>query len=276
LWWNASHGFASYRHTGDNADLAGSLFHPAAFADFLFSQFAVFGPIFAGALLWLVLRPRDMAEPRARLLAAFAFPSLAMMLAIGLISRAEPNWAAPAYISATILVIAFLVRAGRGRLAAVSIALNLVATATMFGGRDALAAAGLALPAKYDPLHRLRGWRALGTAVGAALRDHPGLMLLADDRETLAALIYYVEPHPLDATKWSVLHRIKDQWDLTNDLANYPGRRFLLVSEHELIPEMRPSFAAIEKLQSLTIPLGPGAARHYTLYLARDFQGYRY
>jgi len=37
---------------------------------------------------------------------------------------------------------------------------------------------------------------------------------------------------------------------------------------------MEPSFAAIERLRPIAIPLGPGAARTYTLYIARDFKGY--
>jgi hypothetical protein len=38
---------------------------------------------------------------------------------------------------------------------------------------------------------------------------------------------------------------------------------------------MQPSFAAIERLRSVVIPIGPGASRSYTLYLARDFKGYQ-
>ena len=71
-----------------------------------------------------------------------------------------------------------------------------------------------------------------------------------------------------------VTSRIQDQWDLTNGLGKRFGESFLLVSEHELVNEMQPSFAAIDRLQSIVIPLGPGAARTYTLYIARDFKGY--
>jgi len=68
-----------------------------------------------------------------------------------------------------------------------AIAINLAAAVALFGAADALAAAGTAVPAKYDPLHRLRGWHVLGQDVGALLAAHPGLTLLADDRELLAA-----------------------------------------------------------------------------------------
>jgi hypothetical protein len=163
---------------------------------------------------------------------------------------------------------------GWRRLVVLSIALHLAAVGLLFTGRETLAAFGFQLPAQYDALRRLRGWRDLGSQVGTVLAAHPSLALFADDREVLAALIYYIRPHPLDAVKWKVISRVQDQWDLTNGLAKRVGDSFLLVSEHELVDEMRPSFASIDRLQSITIPLGPGAAHPYTLYIARDFRGY--
>jgi 4-amino-4-deoxy-L-arabinose transferase-like glycosyltransferase len=226
LWWNWSNGFVSYLHTLDNADLTGPLFRPASALAFFGSQFAVFGPLFFGVLIVLAVTPRSLATPEARLLAAFALPTLALMLIVGLLSRAEPNWAASAYPSATVLVVAWALRRGWCKLVAFSIALHLAAAIVLFTGYRTLAAAGIELPAEFDPLHRLRGWRELGSQVGDALAAHPGFKLLADDRELLAALIYYVHPHPYGAVKWDLLARVKDQWDLANDMRKYLGGKF--------------------------------------------------
>jgi 4-amino-4-deoxy-L-arabinose transferase-like glycosyltransferase len=275
FWWNWSHGFVSYIHTKDNAELSGALVHPDALVEFFGSQFVVFGPLLFAGLIVLIASPGALAEPRARLLAAFALPTLAMMIAVSFLSRANANWAAPTYVSATVLVVACVLRRGWRGLVAASIALHLVAAGLLFTGRDALAAVGISLPAQYDPLRRVRGWRELGAEVGQMLAAHPGLTLFADDREVLAALIYYVRPHPLGAVKWQLTRRIRDQWDLTNSLGRRLGSSFLLVSKHELIDEMRPSFAAIDRLQSIVIPVGPGEARSYTLYITRDFKGYQ-
>ncbi|MGH7123809.1 MAG: ArnT family glycosyltransferase, partial [Stellaceae bacterium] len=112
--WNLAHGFVSYRHTEANADITGFALHPGAFAEFLGSQFAVFGPAFFATLLVIVvLLRRVLRDSRAQLLAVFALPTLAMMIAVSLLSRAHPNWSAPTYISATILVVAFLIDHGR-------------------------------------------------------------------------------------------------------------------------------------------------------------------
>jgi 4-amino-4-deoxy-L-arabinose transferase-like glycosyltransferase len=276
FWWNWQHGFVSYVHVGDNAGMGEPLIHPEAFLEFFGSQFAVFGPLFFAALLILAASPRTLAEPRARLLAAFALPVLAMMLAVSFLSRAQPNWAAPAFVSATVLVVAWALSRGWRKLVIFSVALHLVVVALLFTGRETLAAIGVELPAKYDALGRLRGWRALGAMVSAELAAHPGLTLFTDDRETLAALVYYVRPRPFDAVKWKLKRGLaKDQWDLTNDLAKHRGENFLLVAQHQLIAEMRPSFAAIVPLRSVVVPVGPGASRNYRLYIARDFKGYQ-
>src|SRR6266849_2246629 len=275
FWWNWSHGFVSYRHLGDNAGMSEPLFHPDALLEFFGSQFAVFGPLFFAGLLVVAASRRTLSEPPARLLGSFALPVLAMMLAVSFLSRANANWAAPAFVSATVLVVAWALHRGWHKLVIFSVALHLAAAALLLTGRDAMAALGIELPAKYDALGRLRGWRALGSTVGAELAAYPGVTLFTDDRETLAALVYYVRPHPFDAVKWQLKSHAKDQWDLMNGLPKHRGESFLLVAEHQLIGEMRPSFAAIDRLHTIVIPLGTGASRAYTLYLARDFKGYQ-
>jgi hypothetical protein len=191
------------------------------------------------------------------------------------LSRAHANWAAPAYVSATVLIVAWLIQRGWRVVVIVSVGLHVAVATLVFGGYGALAALGVEPPGRYDALRPLRGWRALGAEVGAALKAHPGLKLLADDRETLAALVYYVRPHPLDAAKWQLTSRIKDQWDLRNPLTKYRGDSFLLVAAHDLVGEMRPSFAAIDPLGVAAVPAGGGSEQRYGLYLARDFKGYR-
>ncbi|HEX3954365.1 MAG TPA: glycosyltransferase family 39 protein [Stellaceae bacterium] len=273
LWWNWSNGFVSYLHVRDNAELTRDLLHPGAFAEFLASQFGVMGPLFFVALIGVAVRPRLLREPRARLLAVFSLPILAMMLLLSLLSRSQPNWAAPTYVAGIVLVVAWLLQREACVWLRASVALNLAAAVALFGMTDALAAVGVAVPAKYDPLHRLRGWRELGNQVAALLKAHPGLTLLADDRELLAALIYYVHPHPFGAVEWNPVPGITDQWRLTNNIGNHRGGDFLAVTVHGLVDQMRPDFAELTPLTTITTTTGPGGGTTYTIYLARNFHG---
>jgi Dolichyl-phosphate-mannose-protein mannosyltransferase len=275
LWWNWDNGFVSFRHLRANADLTAQLFHPVAFLRFLGSQFGVAGPLFFAAFVAILARPWRLADDRARLLAAFALPSLLLMLGLSLLSRAEPNWAAPAYVSGIVLVVARLLAGGWRRLLRLAIAIDIAAAVAVFGATDALAALGVTVPARYDPLHRLRGWRGLGERVGALLRAHPHLTLLADDRELLAALIFYVHPHPFGAVEWNPVPGITDQWRLTNSIADHRGEDFLAVTVHGLAGQMRPDFARLIPLTTITTATGPNGGRTYTVYIARDFLGNR-
>lgn len=273
LWWNWSHGFVSYLHVRDNAALGRSLFHPQSLAAFVAAQFGVFGPVFFAGLVALAAAPRNLAEPRARLLACFAFPVLALLALVALASHAEPNWAAPAYVAASPLVVAWGLRRGWRRAVAASIALNLAAALVVFGLGPAAAALGHPLPGKSDPLHRLYGWRRLGEQVSARLAAHPGAKLLADDREVLAALIYYVRPHPFDAAIWEPLGNVPDQWALTNNLASHIGEDFLAVTDLGHGDLMAREFAEFIPLGTITISPGPGGSRTYRLYLGRGYRG---
>lgn len=276
--WNAQHGFVSYHHTGENAASHGALFQPAHLLEFVASQFAVFGPIGFAVLLLIVFTARRALGSRpAVLLATFTLPTLAMMTVVSFITHAEPNWAAPVYVSAAILVCAWLLRGGRGRWIAAAVAIDLLAAVVVFTGYDVARAGGYTLPARYDMLHRLRGWRRLGIAISGILPQHPGALLLSDDREDLAVLMYYVHPHPFDALKWNGDSRqINDQFDLEAHPEADVRRDFVLVSHHpENIQRILDRFAAAGPVQHVIILLGGGASRDYVVRLLHDFKGYR-
>ncbi len=276
--WNLGHGFVSYRHTEQNAASHGALINPVNFIEFFFSQFGVFGPIFAACLLLIVLSARKSLAPRpAALLAVFALPTLAMMLVVSFISHAQPNWSAPAYVSAVVLVTSWLLQRGWRTALIASIALNLAAAVAAFSAQPAASALGYDLPGRYDPLHRLRGWSALGLDVSQLLQQHQGALLLSDEREDLAVLTYYVLPHPFDALKWNGENgKINDQFDLEADPARYIGKDFLLVSRHpENIQRIIDRFDGAGPVDHITVPLGGGEARIYVVRFLQGFRGYR-
>jgi hypothetical protein len=275
VWWNWTHGFATILHVRDNAGVSGFLVHPWGLGEFILSQFAAFGPLLFAGLIALSARPSRLAGPRERLLAVFSWPTLLVVLVISLVSRAQPNWAAPAYVSAVVLVVHAALARGWRWVLIFSIALHLTGALVVFSGSEVLAAAELPVPAKYDPLHRLRGWRHLGDAVGAALHEHPGLRLMADDRELLAALIYYVEPHPFDAVEWNPLPGVTDQWLLENNLRDHAGENFLAITENGLVDAMREDFNELTLLTTIDIHSGPAGGRHYVVYIARGYRGER-
>lgn len=273
--WNLTHQFVSYRHTEANANISGFALHPGALGEFVGSQFGVFGPIFFATLLVMVaLMRRALADRRAQLLAVFALPTLAMMIVVSLLSRAHPNWSAPTYVSATILVVAFLLERGREVLVKGSVILHAAAAVVLIGGHDIAHVVGWEIPGKYEPLHRLRGWATLGRAVTAELSAHPGDKLTSDSREVLAALAYYVEPRPTAVFKWNPGHTVHDQFDLSADAGTQVGANFLFVGPRSALGELPRYFAAVGSVGRITIPLGGGTTRDFFVADLRGFKGY--
>ena len=273
--WNLANGFATFRHTGDNANLGGRLFNPGELAEFAAAQFAVFGPVpmvMLLAALWVALRGGDGDRRR---LAFFVWPTLAVALAIAFLSRAHANWAAPAYVGATVLVAAWAVERGWRRLLGWSVAAHLLLAGIVMAGPPLLRQAGYELPARFDPWRRVRGWSDLGRAVTALRQAHPDAGLLVDSRLTLASLVYYVRPFAFDVVKWNPDGVASDHFELTTRLEPGADRSFVLVSTQPEPAGILARFAEAQPLGEIVVPIGPDRDRRHHAFLVRGFRGYR-
>ena len=275
LAWNLDHGWLSYLHTGDNANLAGPLFHPLKLAEFVGSQFGVFGPLLFGMfLVLLAARFRTLrADDRYWLLIAFALPQLAIIAVEALLSRAHANWAAVSYVSATVLVVAWCRRVPNLRLLLpISLGLHVAAAGVMYGYHDLARLAGIELTRKTDPYNRLKGWNYLGQAVQAQLAEHPGFVLMTDDRMLFAELAFYVRPRPIQV-EWNWKDHPTDQYELTTDIVQYGNRQILFLTENPDPKDVLARFNQSATVAHITIPLYRGDARRYTLFALHGFKG---
>jgi hypothetical protein len=275
--WNATNGFVSYLHTRDNANVHGFALHPQAFLDFAGAQFGVFGPIFLGTLITIAATARRVAaDRRALVLLTFALPTLSVMLIEAMLSRAQPNWSAPTYLTATILVVAYLYQKGRDGLVQWSVVLHVVLCVALFGLRDISNAVGHPIPGKFDPLHRVRGWQTLGRSLSQVRLQHLDLPLLADQRELMAALIYYMEPHPFEMRMWNPAGHVRNGFEMDDSLPGAPGGDYLWITARtaQEAQEVFDRFAAHVPVAHVVVPLGPGLARDVTVYELTGFRGY--
>jgi len=105
---------------------------------------------------------------------------------------------------------------------------------------------------------------------------------MADDRELLAALMFYVKPHPLNALEWNPSGTIHDQFELTQRPALDLGANFVLVSQNPGgVAPILARFTAASPPQTITIFIGrtgavasPAEQRHYTVYFLKGFKGF--
>lgn len=231
--WNMQNGFATLSHTAENAAWGTSGFRFKEFFDFLGGQLAVFGPVLLFVLLaFLVQVARKLAQRNnvslgtpERLLLAFTIPALTLMTGQAFVSRAHANWAAFAYVAATVLVTALMMRAKQLRLFRFSLGLHIVVgVLLMVGG----AFAGR-MPLIRDPYSRVLGWKAVAEAT-AVKAEAEGFHVIATDKRALAAeFLYYLRDRKLSivALRNGAPH---DHFELTRPLTDDTPRPVLLTS----------------------------------------------
>ena len=274
LAWNVAHGFATLRHTADNADLGRLRFEFGEVASFVGAQLGLMGPVLFGFLLaGAAGSPSDDAmRSNRRLLVCFSLPLILLIVAAAALSRAHPNWAAPAYVAGTVLAVEaglhwrwrwLLPAAVCGNAlagAAICAALLLVPVLPLPNGRTVELGA------------RFRGWHELGRDVAGALAATPGMTLLADRRPLLARLSYYARPVPR-LLEWNPGGGAADQFTLSASLEPGAAGPFLLVAT-DPSPEALGHFARVEPGPISTIVPAPGIERRYWLFVLRGFKGY--
>ncbi|XDA99235.1 glycosyltransferase family 39 protein [Sulfitobacter sp. LCG007] len=195
LIWNAGHQAVTFRHTADNANWSGGGLHWDRAAEFFFSQFAVVGPVFFGALLracWLAFHRR--LPGIALTLLMFAMPVVLLVTGQALMSRAYANWAVAAYVAGTILAVKML--AGRPRWLWAGQALNLclaLALPVLLAMPERVT-----LPGGTPLFERYLGRSDVSRWAGDIARQNGIGTIVSDQRDLLADLHYSLRDTDFD------------------------------------------------------------------------------
>ncbi|MGG7564644.1 ArnT family glycosyltransferase [Rhodovulum sp. DZ06] len=238
LVWNAMNGFVTVAHLGDNADFGGgggASLRPEKLAEFIGAQFGVIGPaaaaaIFAGLGLMAWKRAWRSA-PGMAFLGWFTAPLLLAIAIQALREGANPNWAAPAFVSGSVLA-AHVLSADRWRWArlvqvwagAVS-AVFLVVMAVLYG------VAGQDLPRTFDPYKKMRGGAELCEIALGALETEGADALLMDNRRRLSDCMYMGDLRLGDVAFLDMDGRIDNHYDLTVKLKPGDERVFVYITQ---------------------------------------------
>ncbi len=278
LAWNASNSFATFSHTADNAKWGGAMFHPGKALEFLGAQFGVFGPVLFGALLVAVWRWwRVGLGDRERVLLAFSLPIIVIVATQAFISRAHANWAAPAYVAATVLVIAVLEREAERRWLRASFWVNgavmaLLIVAVGLAGR-------FALPGGSDPFARTLGWREVAAATrgkldAARTAGRPFGAVITDERALTAELLYYMREEPTPVLAWLGRARPQDHYELKRPFSKGAPEPVLLVALRADSTHITDRFDRAAQLSRDALPAGRSVRRRVTFFALEGFRGH--
>ncbi len=265
LWWNLDNAGVTYGHTADNANLEGPLLHPLEAIEFLGGQLLVFGPILFLVLAVVLARFRWRAtgDP-TRFLLAFSIPIVALVLVQALLSRAHANWAATAYVGASVLVAGWLVQRGHLRILKASLGLHIVGAVVL--SILVLALHDQKLPGKRSPLFMAQGWAALGAAIGEHIAARPDRVLLFDDRKIMASMAYYLRHHDGPMFMWDPDGVPGNHYELRYRFEPDAHNRALYVARYPDPRWVLDTFSTEHFVGTLSVPTGGAGTREVHLY----------
>lgn len=272
ILWNLENGLATFSHTAANAKWNGPLIHPANALEFLGAQAGVFGPVLLAILVWCLWRAiRDGWNDPYRLLLSFSIPVIALITLQAFLSRAHANWAAVAYVSASILVAAVMVERTARPLYAASLLLHLGAMALIAAG-GALAGQ-FVLPGGADPYARVLGWRQIAEAAGEKARQGGFKSIMADQRAITAELLYYLRNYDVPIVRWYVSGPPQDHFQLTRPISPQTPQPILLVTSRRMDARIKSRFERVELVGHQRFPAGPSRTRAISFFALDGYRG---
>lgn len=223
--WNIQNGFESFAFQyGHGTASVETPINFAFNAEFLGGMFAVFGPVFFGVLLYLFAKKEFYKDEKLFFVLLPALFTLLFFLYKGLYKKMELNWAAPAFISASLVVGVYIAKNNMKKTLIVGLALSL------FIGSVARFPLAFGLSGAQNPHERLFGYEE----VASKITQLGGGDVFADHLTLAAVLSYHLKKDVYIPT--STRKSEFDRWQKGIDFASKSG---LYVSKDDRLSELK-------------------------------------
>ena len=274
IWWNVANDFVAFRHTSEISGLDKYGLRPAELLEFWGAQIIVFGPVWSWLLLLQLRKIRNSAGGAEAIL-WWAFLPLFLVISLqALLSHAFINWAAPAYVGASLLA---------GRALADKSArwfwsgglINLLLLSLIYHWPVLLDSLGIERGRNNDPYFRVLGWDEIGRQVAPTMAEYPDALLLSNSRKLLAAVGFYAMPGEFRVARWSDdPDYVEDYYDLRVNIRaiDQLGQEYIWIGENPLSAEVQASFGVVEYLASYTAVVYPDLTHQVYLYRLTNFR----
>ena len=222
ILWNMDNHWSTFRHAAHQGGVDhGGALHLKYLADFLLSQIGLLSPLVAVLLpcAWIYTVKSAFADKKwffAYLLAT-SLPVFAAFTALSLHTRVEANWAAPGYLTAAVLIAAYVVhlqdslprqgkKSGMLRLWPWAVITSFTLTALIFAH---VTGSILPVPAKLDRIAKeTAGWNLLGRKlhrIKAGMPDPEKTFVFALNYQTASQVAFYApgNPNTIAINRWN-------------------------------------------------------------------------
>lgn len=271
LLWNYHNHFASVIAVKNNADLSGSLIHVGNLINFVASQFAMFGPIlFACLLLFLFVIRKYIKQDKYLLLTVFAFLTLGIMTIESFLSRAHANWSAPAYIAASILVVAVILERKKVAWLWAALVLHFMVVLGFVNIQPIVRYFHVPM----DQTMTITSWPEAGKRIDKLRQKYPDAKVLADTRMLLTQVMYFGKIPLKDMFTWNRYHQVQSQYDLVTHMNQQIGKNFLLFSYTPKPTWIHQFFTSSKNVAIISLMTIDGKTLPLYVYYITEFKGY--
>jgi len=294
LWWNHHHGWITLTHLHERAGLDRAWTFTTRFlVDFLVVEPLLLHPLFfagmVGAALFVMRKPpRRALETYLLIMGA---PIFLFYLVYTLRARVQPNWIAPSILPLLALMAVYWERRDRegakwvglaGKIGVAALILPLM----LAHDTDLIAKfTGIALPAKADPLRRLRGWSEMARLVDTEKRrleaDGAPWFVIGEHYGTTSLLSFYTPgARGKESSERGIFFRSSDvplnQFYFWPGYRDRKGQNALFVQQvkepHEPPPSLVAEFEAVTDLGVREVLYGGRVFHRIQLFACRRLQ----
>jgi 4-amino-4-deoxy-L-arabinose transferase-like glycosyltransferase len=272
--WNAGNSFVTAAHVMGDGDPGRGYFHVAELAEFTGAQFAVIGPVF---LIAIVLALRNRSEWRddwgMRLMEWQTVPLLAGMIGLSFLTRAQANWAAPAYVAGSLLAARWLLTAGGARALKAQLAVGVAASLALWIVAGLYAGQAEGLTSRLDPFRQMRISEPFCELVLGTMSEEGAGVLLSDNRRRLSECMFYGGLGWDEVAIWNPDAAPANHHELVATL--YPGdQREMLLVVHKGADEMARHFDEARVVESGFLETHIDRSVPFSMWIVRGFKGY--
>ena len=265
LNWNYNNSFITAQHTLANANINGEGSSFKNLIKFFMEQFIVFGPLTLLFLLTILYKYNKLSVEE-RILIFLTFTPLLLVMLQAFISRAHANWAAIAYVPATVLVASQIVKYWpRTKV----IYYGIITISVLF-------VVLIPLSSKHnfglDPFKKYRGWSNLGLEISNIYLSYPSAVLITDDRRVMAEALYYMKNKPKKWVRWNADGYIHDHYELVtkhDDLINEIG---VMVSSEPNNKHFISSFKKVTFIKDIYRNISKQKNKEYKVWLLEGYK----
>ncbi|WP_017446127.1 ArnT family glycosyltransferase [Gayadomonas joobiniege] len=272
LWWNYQHDFISFQHTQEISKQTENGISITRMGEFLALQLLVFGPLTLILLVKFIFRKNKTYGEH--LLWALCWPTILLIAVQALTGRANMNWAAAAYVAASLLVGYQLSLLKQKFWMPIVLLVNIILMVAFYHYESINKQLDIELTASTDPYKRIKGWPDFVQQFQPWFDQYPNHKLAADSRKLLAYFGYYLNKRDFQGVAFDGTKHIAGHYELKYPLANSPKQKFLFVTEDWDEIKLKTYFANVTLLTEQQLPVYKNFTRTARLYQVSGFKNH--